>query len=111
MRKMFFMLGFILAGCDNFPGPSVRSEFPENVLLSISYSDGKKFSHDWMPCQTMHLGATETGKWGIKSQGNVFVERIVIEKNGVTVHDLDQKKIKEIVGGGRRRESQAVGCR
>jgi len=99
MRKLFFLLGFILVGCDSFPGPSIRSEFATNVILNISYTDGKKFSHEWMPCQTMHLGATEAGKWGIKSQENVFIDRITIEKNGAIVHDFDQQKIKEIVEG------------
>ena len=94
MRHLILFYMFImLAGCDQFSGPTLRNEFSTPINLTVAYSDGTKFSKAWPSCRLINLGATEVGKWGIKAKENVFVEEVVIETEERVVHRFDKNTI------------------
>jgi hypothetical protein len=93
VKYLLLCLMIFVGGCDHFPGPNVRSEFPAQVKLTISYNNGKLFSHEWPPCQVLGLGAVEVGKLGIKPDKNIIINSITIESEGRVVHHFDKSII------------------
>ncbi len=93
--KNLFLVSVIfwLISCDYFPGPTVINELQKNAEINILYIDGTFYSHSWKPCQSLHLGAIETGKWGVEKKDNVFVERIIIKIRGEVIHAFDKKTL------------------
>ena len=103
MRSLlFFWISIFLAGCDQFPGPNVRSEFPTQVQISISYSDGNTFSHEWPPCRVLGLGAMGVGRLGVKEKEGVSIDQIVIETEGKVVHRFDKAMIDSFIDKEKR---------
>ena len=84
-------------GCDHFPGPNVRSEFPGQVKLKILYSDGNIFSHDWPPCRIFGLGAMSVGRFGVRAKKNVSIEEIIIESKGEIIHRFGKTMINSLI--------------
>lgn len=92
MRILFLILIF-LSGCDKFPVEKAISEFDEVVNLSISYSDGNTFVHDWRPCQVYLLGASNVGRWGMEVSTGISVTNIKIVKENNIVHEYGINEI------------------
>lgn len=90
---LLFCISIFLIGCDQFPGPNVRSEFPNPVRISITYSDGNTFSHEWPSCRVLGLGAMGVGRFGVKEKEGVSINQIVIESEGKVVHRFDKTTI------------------
>lgn len=98
MRYLLFIcISILLIGCDHFPGPNVRNEFPTQVKITISYSDGMTFSHEWPSCRVLKLGAMETGKWGVKPKEGISIDKIIVEAEGKVVHRLNKVAINTLI--------------
>ena len=94
MRHLWlFFISLLLIGCDQFPGPNIRSEFPVHTKITISYSDRTISSHDWPPCREYFLGAYEIGRWGVKPKEGVTIDQINIEADGKVIHRFDKAAI------------------
>lgn len=79
----------LLAACDQFPGPNIRSEFSIPVKLTVTYSNGETFFHEWPPCRVFGLGSMGEGIFGVKQKEEVTLERIDIEAEGKIIHTFD----------------------
>lgn len=90
-------VGLTLIGCDQFPGPDIRSEFPTHTNIIVSYSDGNVFSHDWPSCDVYLLGAMEIGRWGVKPREGVSIDEIIIEAEGKVIHRFDKAAIDNLI--------------
>ncbi len=86
-----------LAACDQFPGPNVRSEFVTPVKLTVTYSDGETFSHEWPSCRVFGLGAMGVGRFGIKAKKDVAIESVVIEAEGREVHRFNKAMLDSLL--------------
>ena len=86
---------FLLAGCDHFPGPPVRSEFPDTVKITINYDDGTTSSQLWQPCLNVQAGASEVGRFGMKAR-QTNIESITIEKNARVLLVVPESEIKSL---------------
>ncbi|MEX2963912.1 hypothetical protein [Microbulbifer sp. TYP-18] len=94
--KYLLIACIFIFGCDHFPGPNIRSEFPKQVKLKISYSDGNIFSYDWPPCRVFGLGAMEVGRFGVREK-NVSIEEIIIESEGKVIHRFGEAMINSLL--------------
>lgn len=86
------ILSILFAGCDTFPGSNLRSEYRYPVTLTVSYDNGKSYTHVLRSCQTLALGASVPGRFGMKA-GTVKLVRIRIRRDGKTLLDLDKAAI------------------
>ena len=100
-------MGVSLVGCDYFPGPSVRNELSTMAQLTVSYSDGETWTHEWSPCESVHLGAVEIGRWGIRPRQGVSIEEIVVGVNGEVVHRFDRTTIDKFVEEQNRQQGDS----
>lgn len=96
-----------LFGCDSFPGPALRNEFPTAVNATIQYGDGTVHSGTWSSCQAVFVGASEAGRFGMRQKENVDIDRIAIEVENRVEIDLDKNEIDELL----KRERQEGGHR
>lgn len=84
-----------IVGCDSFPGPVLRNEFPIEINVSILYADGTSHSEVWAPCRTVYIGASEVGRFGMRSK-DVAVDEITIEVDHEVVHRFDKETIEDL---------------
>ena len=98
MMKKYILLFVILviAGCDSFPGPVLRNEFPTEIEVSVLYEDGTRFSEIWPSCRTVSIGATEAGVLGAKNKG-MSIEQITIKAGSIVIHNYDKVEIKKLL--------------
>jgi len=96
IKVLIFILLLSTYGCDQFPGPTIRSEFKSDIKMTVKYSNGESFDHFWKPCDTVFIGATEIGKFGLK-KNDVSVENIKIELQGNIIHDYGRSDIDELL--------------
>ena len=98
MRNLILLcVCVLLVACDQFPGPNFRSEFTTPVKLTITYSDGETFSHEWPSCRVFGLGAMGVGRFGVKPKEDVTIELVVIESEGKVVHRFDKTTINSLL--------------
>ncbi|MDE2983138.1 MAG: hypothetical protein OXU69_00410 [Gemmatimonadota bacterium] len=88
---------FLLVGCDRFPGPVVRNEFPTVAHITVSYSDGETWTLELPSCHSVHLGAVEVGRWGLRPQEGVFIDEVVVEVEGDVVHRIEKTVIDRFI--------------
>ena len=98
MVKLFTLLFIcsVLIGCDRFPGPVLRNEFPGDIKVTVTYDDGTRYSDTWASCLTVSIGSSAPGKFGMKETG-VEINQITVEFNKKIVIDLDKESIQELV--------------
>lgn len=97
MRGVIYLLACIaIVGCDSFPGPVLRNEFPTEVKVSILYADGTRYSEVWPPCRTVSIGATEVGRFGMRAK-DVAVDDITIEVKDEVVHRFDKEALEALL--------------
>lgn len=85
----------LLAGCDHFPCPPVRSEFPDKVKITINYDDGTTSSQLWQPCLSVQAGASEIERFGMKAR-RTDIENITIEKHARFILVVPESEIKSL---------------
>ena len=98
VKKVFpiLLVCVTLFGCDSFPGPTLRNEFPAEINISVTYDDGSNYSEIWPSCRTVSIGASEMGNFGTRAR-NVGVNRITVEFAGKVEIDLDKKAIDQLL--------------
>lgn len=89
-------LTLLMIGCDEFPGPTLRNELNEQIMVKITYSDGSEHSGTWPPCMTVSVGRSEIGKFGIKDKA-VGIERVVFILSNQKNIDMNKHDIEEII--------------
>lgn len=87
---------FVLFGCDSYPGPSLRNEFPGEIKVSVNYDDGSHYSENWPSCRTVAIGASEIGRFGLKAR-DVGVKSITVEYAGKIKLDLDKQALVQLL--------------
>ncbi len=86
----------VLFGCDSFPGPTLRNEFPAEIKISVMYNDGTIYSENWPSCKTVSVGASKVGRFGVESK-EADISRITIEYEKKIEIDLDKEAIEKLL--------------
>jgi hypothetical protein len=95
-KHVLLLMILAVAGCDTFPGPVLRNEFPSDIRVSVLYEDGGKFSEVWPSCRVVAIGAADAGLLGAKDKG-VSIERIVITVDNNVIHSFDKVEVKKLI--------------
>ena len=107
MNRLVYIFIIALVGCDSFPGPVLRSEFPADVQVSIFYDDGTTHSELWPSCRTVSIGAVAPGKFGLKAKA-VSVEKITIEVGDRVVHSFEKEHIDKLLEKAENEEGHPI---
>ncbi|MDO6709000.1 hypothetical protein [Photobacterium sp. 1_MG-2023] len=109
VKKMMSLLLIcaLLFGCDSFPGPSLRNEFPTEIKVSIIYGDRTKYSETWPSCRTVSVGASEIGRFGVRSK-DVGIDRIVVEVENKVEINLDKEAIDKLLESSTKEKGYPV---
>ena len=97
-----------LVGCDHFPGPGVRNEFPAPAHITVSYTDGETWTNELQPCESMLLGAVEAGRWGMQPKKGVSINELTITVEGEVVHRFDKTTIDRLIEKEREQPGSPV---
>lgn len=92
---MVFMLGLLLAGCDQFSELDVRSEFSRPVSVILIYHNGEISKHGRLPCETFSLGTYKSGSAGFSK--DISIREIAIEQYGKVIHRFEKAAIDKLV--------------
>lgn len=92
---IYLMVCIAIVGCDSFPGPVLRNEFPTEITVSILYGDGTRASGVWPPCREVFIGANEVGRFGMRKK-EVSIDEITIELDEV-VRRYDKEAIEVLL--------------
>lgn len=95
-----------LIGCDHFPGPILRSEFPGDIKVFVDYEDGTRYTDTWGPCLTVSIGSSAPGRFGMEATG-VEIKQIRVEFNGKTQIDLNKDSIRELIEKAQKEKAGA----
>jgi len=106
VKRNFFILltCTLVSGCDHFPGPVLRNEFPGEIKVSIIYDDGRQYSEKWPPCKTVFAGSTTIGRFGIDPAG-IDITKIIVEFSGKTEINLNKEAIQELTEKEKRKRA------
>jgi len=98
IKKIIFLLVcVVLAGCDRFAGPVLRNELPTEVKLFVLYSDGTRASDTLPHCDTILVGISEVGNFGMRPKKNVSIDEITIESEKEVIFRFDKEAIGDLL--------------
>lgn len=80
--SVFFVL---LGGCDSMSGTSFRNSVGSDIEVTVTFEDGKTFTHVYAHCQGFFLGQINGPP--------IKAVRMVIKKDGKVIHDLDAAQL------------------
>lgn len=86
-----------ISACDRFYGPHIRNRLGGDMVITVTYHDGKRFRHVIPHCAGTSLG-------GINDPA-VKPVRLVIRHNAVVIYEFDAQQLAEFL----EKESEAGG--